>query len=140
MQHVRQPLPELICVPPGMVRQIWPIVESYLDAGYGAADEFIPDDLIPWLESEKGQLWIVIREGRVMAAMTTCLVKQRSGLVLRLIGCGGVAMSEWSHLHRRIEKYAKAEGCVKVVTEGRPGWSKVLDGYRATRVCLEKRI
>jgi hypothetical protein len=140
MQHVRQPLPELICVPPGMVRQIFPLVVEWLDQGYAAADEYLPDDLLPWLERGAGQLWIATREGLIVAALTTSLVKARCGLVCRMVGAGGTDVHSWKRFHYRIEEYARAEGCVKVVSEGRPGWARVLEGYRITRLCLEKEV
>ena len=42
-------------------------------------------------------------------------------------------------LANQIEIYAKTEGCVKVIAEGRCGWSRVL-GYQPVRAFLEKRI
>lgn len=130
----------LICVPPSRVSEVWPVVFPLIDAGYAAVDELTPPDLMEWLSSEKGLLWIAEQDGRIVAALTTSLERKRSGLVCRMVGCGGTEMNLWKDHHAQIEDYARSEGCVKVVSEGRPGWGRVLPGYRTTGLRLEKDL
>jgi hypothetical protein len=47
-------------------------------------------------------------------------------------------MTYWRDCEDQIVRYARAEGCVKVVAEGRNGWARVLPGYHTARVYLEK--
>lgn len=130
----------LICVAPEMVADVWPIVAKMIDDGYAATGEPTPADLMVWLKAGKGQLWVSVFEGVIVAAMTTSIVIRRHGLALRMICCGGSGMALWKQCHRQIEEFAKAEGCDRVLSEGRPGWSRVLDGYKVTAVTLEKRL
>lgn len=129
-------------VAPMMIAQVWPLVVDMIDAGYAAADELMPPNLREWLSEGRGILWIAERSGRIIAAMTSSLVQKRSGLVCRLVCCSGSEMPSWLQNLDQIEEYAKAEGCVKVIADGRPGWQHVLSGrgYAAVGVSLEKRL
>lgn len=132
------PPTELICVDPAMIRQVWPMVENMIDEGYAAVDEPTPD-VLEWLEDKKGLLWLAVRNGRIISVLTTSLVQKRSGLACRLVTSTGDGGECLRHLGA-IERYAKAEGCVKVCAAGRPGWARVLPGYRTIVVTLEKRL
>jgi len=127
-------------VEPGTAQQIWPRVRDMIDAGLAVCDEVMPEDMLDRLGSGKMLLWVAIEEanGIIHAAMTTQLVKQRSGLVCWMCQCGGERMRDWSRFHVKIEEYAKSEGCVKVVLEGREAWQRVLEGYSVRSVRLEK--
>ncbi len=80
-------------------------------------------------------LWLVISD-KIEAAGTTHLSRG----VCTITACGGHLMDRWVSLHKRIEKYAKDEGCRAVRIYGRPGWERVLDGYRREFVVLEKAL
>ena len=127
-------------VEPGTAVQVWPRVSDMIDAGLSVCDEVMPDDILDRIASGKMLLWIAIEEanGIIIAAMTTQLVRQRSGLVCWMCQCGGERMHDWSRFHVKIEEYAKVEGCVKVVLEGREAWKRVLEGYSVRSVRLEK--
>jgi hypothetical protein len=140
MMMTTLPTYTLICVPPSMLMDVFPFVEPMIDAGYEASDEATPLDLLDWLEKQKGLLWVVSKDHEPVAAMTTSLVESRYGRALRLVACGGDDMTEWVGLMAEIEKYARAEGCVKIVAEGRRGWVRALDGFSADRVIFEKRL
>ncbi len=38
------------------------------------------------------------------------------------------------------EAFAKANGCTLSITEGRPGWQRVLKDYKLTHVTIEKEL
>lgn len=135
-----RPNHKLICVPPGRIMDVWPIVSVMIDQGYAATDEPTPAELPRWLMDGKGQLWVSIFDGAVIAALTTSIVPRRTGLALRMVCCGGCHMNVWRDCHRQIEDFARAEGCDRVLSEGRPGWTRVLNGYKVTAVTLEKRL
>lgn len=111
-----------------------------IEASYIEMDEIPPDGLEQWLCEGKGLLWIAEKDGKIIAALTTSLVNQVSGLVCRMVACGGTEMDRWKEREAQIVEYAKAEGCVKVTAEGRKGWARVLPGYEIKRVYLEKRL
>src|ERR1041385_4258829 len=111
------PEQKLICVPPEKVREVWPIVAEMIDEGYAASGEPTPANLAVWLSEGRGQLWVAVFDGTIVAALTTSIVIRRHGLALRMICCGGSEMSMWKHCHTEIEKFAKAEGCDRVISE-----------------------
>lgn len=127
-------------VEPGTARQYWPRVMDMIDAGLAVCDELMPADMVDRIGAGKTLLWIAIDDanGNIIAAMTTELVPMRSGLVCWMCQCGGDRMQDWSRFHVKVEEYARAEGCVRVVLKGRPGWARVLEGYRIRNVTLEK--
>lgn len=130
----------LMCVAPDQIDAAWPLVVSYLRSGYAACDEFMPENLQEWLREERGQLWLWVRQGIIFAAMVTSLEMRPSGKVCRLGATGGMNLLLWRECEARIVEYARAEGCVKTVLEGRPGWSRVLPGYTTKRLSLEKAL
>jgi hypothetical protein len=125
---------------PGTAAAQWPALRGMIDVGYAAGGEFMPDDIEKRIADGRVLLWIAVDEdgGQVFAAMTTELVPMRSGLVCWMGQCGGERMRDWAQFHVKIEEYARAEGCVKVVLKGRFGWERVLDGYKVRTVTLEK--
>lgn len=141
--NVHLPLPhQLLCVAPNMLAATWPLVSGLIDEGYAAVGEITPPELFAWLRAGKGQLWISIEDGVIMAALTTSIVPMRHDTVLRMICCGGSRIDLWKSCHEQIEEFARAEGCARVVSEGRPGWSRALagGGYKVVRVTIEKRL
>lgn len=131
----------LICIAPDATAKLWHVVEPMIAAAYKEVDDFIPVDLPDSLIEGKRQLWVFAPDGSIVAALITTLQRRPSGLVCQLMVCGGGEMASWLNGgHAQIEAYAKAERCCKVVAEGRPGWSRVLPGYEARRIVLEKRL
>lgn len=141
--NIHSPPPhQVICVDPKRVMDVWPWVRGLIDEGYAHSGEIAPVDLPQWLAAGKGQLWLSVEGGKIVAALTTSIVPMRNGLALRVITCGGSRLDLWKDHHWRIEEFARAEGCDRIRSEGRPGWTRVLagDGYKVVGVTLEKRI
>lgn len=128
----------IFCVPPDSIDAAWPLVVSYLEKAYAACDEFMPENLKDWLKEERGLLWIYTKGGIVFAAMVTSLEKRPSGLICRIGATGSMNLLMLRECEARIVEYARAEGCVKIVLEGRPGWSRVLPAATTERIILEK--
>jgi hypothetical protein len=60
--------------------------------------------------------------------------------VCTLTACAGNERDRWLPLMEKIEQYAIDEGCSSMRIYGRKGWERVLTGYRAEHVILEKRL
>jgi hypothetical protein len=56
------------------------------------------------------------------------------------ITVGGRARSEWLHMLRELEAYARAEGCASMRIVGRKGWMRELPDYALRAVILEKEL
>jgi hypothetical protein len=132
----------LSCVAPTLIGPIWPLVREMLDAGFAASDMLMPDDIVLQLCHGKRLLWIITDQDgtQVFAAAMTALHRMRSGLMCKILECGGEHAALWVHHRDKIEAYAKAEGCDRVVIEGREGWARLLPDYKMIGVVLEKRI
>lgn len=131
------------CVPPYDVPKVWPLVASMIDAAFAELDETTPDYL-PWLMEGKGLLWVYIRDEIIVAAATSSFQKGRQGKTCRVVSVGGDSGGEgvamWRRCIAEIERYAKTQGCYKVVIDGRRGWIRVLADYDPKCVSFEKRI
>lgn len=130
---------EAVCVPPDRVNEIWPHVAGMIDKAYAAGDEIMPD-LSGEFRSGAMLLWVAADGGKILAAATTRLLKARSGLVCKIIACGGSGLHRWKSLHAAIEKYARAEGCVDMLIIGRDGWAGVFPEYRKVSAVMRKKL
>lgn len=135
--------PVLVCVEPARIDEIWPHVRRFTESAFsdGRGDdnaEIVEADL----RAGYSLLWIVwtARENRILAAVTTKLLKTPRGFVCRITSCGGIELKRWAHLLADIEAYAKAEGCICVRWEGRKGWKAFFPGYREPWIVLEKKV
>lgn len=132
----------IICtaLAPDIASSQWPALRGMIDIGYAAGGDFMPEDLLDQIAAGKVLIWVAIDEGTgvVHAAMTTELIPMRAGLVCWMGQCGGDRMREWVRFIVKIEEYARAEGCVKTILKGRPGWQGLLEGYKMRTVTLEK--
>jgi hypothetical protein len=134
---------ELVCVDPGRVREIWPRVSPLLRNAVARTG------LSAFAEIEHGilhgdaLLWLAMSGGNglaIDAAASTLLQQTDAGKVCVITACGGKDMASWLPLIAGIEDYARTEDCHAVRIYGRKGWLRVLDGYRATHVVMERRL
>ncbi len=131
----------LYAIHPGMAADAFAHAAPFLARSYAESDQDLPADLLGEIASGAKQLWLAISDSHaIVGAIITALYALADGKVCRMHHCGGDHMESWLHLRAKIEEYAKAEGCVRVMLEGRPGWARKLDDYRVTAVIMEKRI
>lgn len=136
MPHV-----ELIAVDPKRVQAIWPAARPLIEKAYKDGDQIVPPNVLYDLVKGRRLLWLAVDEDKnILAAMLTQLFEMVSGKMCKMQECGGAQMHEWKHLRKRIEDYARAEGCTRVLIEGRPGWKRVMSDYEQIAVVLEKRL
>jgi hypothetical protein len=123
---------DLLCVNPADIAKTWPLARDLIRAAIERTKLSEFTDIEKDVLAGDQLLWLAISD-RVEAAATTHLSRG----VCTLTACSGHQMERWLPLFATIEKYAKAEGC-KMRIYGRPGWERVLDGYRREYVILEK--
>jgi hypothetical protein len=133
-------MPELVCVDPEKVPQVWPFVSTLIEAAYarGGFGDFgsIRDDVA----AARALLWLVWDGKDVLAASITQVSIENADKICTIAACGGHDKARWLHLISEIEKYAKGEGCARVRICGRRGWTKALDDYRVRAIVLEKAL
>lgn len=129
----------LLAVDPKRVGEIWLAARPLIEKAYKNGDQNIPDNVLHDLRCGRRLLWLAVDEKEaIVAAMLTQLFEMVSGKMCKMQECGGERMPEWKHLRRRIEDYARAEGCTRVLVEGRPGWERIMPDYQRVAIVLEK--
>jgi hypothetical protein len=54
--------------------------------------------------------------------------------------CTGRSVRRWVHLIDEINAWGVKNGAVRFKAQVRPGWERLLSGYRKTHIILEKEI
>lgn len=129
-------LPDLICVNPKRIDEIWPHAKHLIRAAIEQTELSAFEDIESAVLDGKQLLWLAWNGKHIEAAATTQLYNR----VCILTACSGYQRERWLPLFERIEKYAGDEGCTRMRIYGRRGWERVLDGYRAEYVILEKAL
>lgn len=130
---------DLVCVPPDDVLRVWPHVrELIVDAAKrGAGDIF---SIESGVLNGPDLLWLAWDGEKILAAAVTSLGIANNDKICTIVACGGDEWSRFGHLIEGLEKFAKDEGCKAIRINGRPGWLRALNGYRALQVTIEKAI
>ena len=151
----------LVCVPPDKVALAWPPVRSLIFAAmkrgdlssFGPVeDSVLRGDALLWLA-------LTYEDGdgvRIDAAAVTELHRTEWRKVCVVVACGAPSgrlrassradasrasdMRRWIGLLKRIEEFARAEGCEATRIIGRKGWARVLTSYQTKRLVLEKDL
>lgn len=129
-------LAELICVDPARIDEIWPHAKHLIRAAIEATNLSRFEDIERDILDGKQLLWLAWDGQQIEAAAATQLLPG----VCVLTACSGHHRERWLKLFEQIEKYAADEGCKTMRIFGRKGWGRVLDGYRADYVILEKEL
>jgi hypothetical protein len=130
---------ELVCVDPARIDEMWPHVRDKIRAAVQHTGLSSFDDIESDVLTGMQLVWIAWDGKEIIAAATTQLVFPLSKVCV-LTACSGYDRERWLPLMAEIEKYAENEGCSSMRIYGRKGWERVLTGYRAEHVILEKRL
>lgn len=113
-------------VSPSQLDQIWPSAAPLIDLARRRFSskmdlEHLRDDI----KTGAQQLWLVTRQDKVSAAMTTMVETYPKSKVLRIMLIGGRDMHLWLQdaLHV-IKAAAQRLGCKTIEADGRLGWAK----------------
>lgn len=130
----------LTALSPDAAAAQWAVLRPLIDIGFAAGGDFMPEDFPIRVGDGRVLIWVAIDDasGEVLVAVTTELIPMRIGLVCWIGQCGGERLREWAHFIKKIEEYARAEGCVKTIIKGRFGWERIFGDYRVRTVTLEK--
>jgi hypothetical protein len=84
------------------------------------------------------QLWILARDGAIVGALVTEILRWPRRTVCRLVLAGAEdgLRDEWLAWRGALEAWARAEGCTAMEIYGRPGWARLVPEARK-RVVLE---
>jgi hypothetical protein len=133
-------LPDLLCVDPKRIHEVWPTAEPLLRAA------ILRTGLSAWQDIEydilygDALLWLCVEGSEILCAGSTSLQDVDAGRVCVITACGGTNMHSWKPLLSKIEQYARDEKCICVRIYGRKGWLRALEGYHETNVVLDKGL
>lgn len=98
-------------------------------------------DLLNDLFFKDAQLWIAFEAGKPLVAVVTQIATEHGRKVCNIWAVGGSGLNKCFNNLSTIEAWAKSEGCAAVtVDHGRPGWQRLMDGYKVTHVSLAKEL
>lgn len=98
------------------------------------------DDVESDVLDGRALLWLAWIWPNIRGAAVTRIERTEKSKVCVIIACGGEGMTEWLHVIKQIEDYARNEGCDCVRIFGRKGWLRALPDYSAPKIVLEKRL
>lgn len=130
---------ELVCVDPARVQEFWPHVAPFIRDAIEKTRISDPQDIEADILNGRSLLWLAW-SGVIEAAAASQVVNVMGDKVCIITACGGANRERWLPLIEGIENYARLIGCSKVRIFGRKGWLRVLDGYEARNVIMDKDI
>ena len=115
----------------------WGAVRHLLLPALEWAGEFTEEEVQSDLDSKKAQLWIAA-DDEIRCAAVTRISPRPGGKICEIWLLGGTDMDRWLDCLNVIEAAAKDHGCVGMSFIGRPGWERLLPGYRRSAVVMKK--
>ena len=132
--------PELVCVDPVRVREVWPLVAPLIAAAMRRSGLGQVADVMRSLASGAALLWLAWDGERILAAAVTELALSDDKKLCTILACGGTGFARFGQLIGGLERYARAEGCARMRISGRKGWARLLPDYAIQRVIIEKQL
>ena len=102
--------------------------------------EMEPDDYIEPLTHGDMQLWVVVENKRVNAALVTQIIPYPQKRILRLISLAGDNFQEIKDFLEMVEVFALKNGCTALEMWGRKGWKKLLSDWKDSYIVYTKDL
>lgn len=118
-------------VPKQVIDVIWEDVKAVLDPAVKTAKNKLSiKDVRDYIEKGIYELWVVMDNTKIVAAMTTRVIEYPERKALAMDFIGGSRMKEWlPEAQRTLEKFAKDNNCLHLEGYGRKAWKRWLDKY-----------
>lgn len=125
------------------VAEWWPKVEHWIAAALEHGPRlYDASDVLAELLSRDMQLWLACDDHEPVGVVVTSIVTypRRSALIIGPIG--GHNVRGWIHgMDALIHDYAAAQGCAVQLSEGRPGWDRLVgNGWAVTATQFVREI
>lgn len=113
---------------------LWPLLKRGCRGG--GAD---PTEMLKMGLRGDAMFWVAFDE-EIKGLIVTEINKWPEGKVVRILCLAGTAMKTWlDDWHVAAHAHGRANDCIKIVTEGRRGWERVLK-MKPVRYVYEKDI
>lgn len=121
--------------------KIWGLVKDNIEKVLlRFPDDGILEDIYKDLLSRDRQLWVVLKNGEVVASVLTLINEYHGKRYGVLTHAGGQGAEEWFHIVNPIGEFFKSEGCHKFIIHGRKGWAKFLTDFRSDKIIFERSL
>lgn len=132
-------------IPAAQLGDWWPLAIPHIERVLARGNAMMTlDDVREFVASELMQLWVLWddRQAKVRGAGVTeiCIYPRAKTCICRLFSADDDMRAQWLPKLGVIEEWAKAKGCDAVEVIGRPGWRRILPGYRQCHVTLRKDL
>lgn len=123
-------------VPSDHIHLVWDQVAPKIQTVADRAGTYTVEDIAQRLLKETAQLWVALRNDRVVMACVTEIndYKRRE---CNILICAGSRRQDWIGFLEHIKEWARAEGCQAMTLTGRKGWQRVLRDWKLAAVELE---
>jgi hypothetical protein len=127
-------------VPSRRVEALWPAICPFVRRALDHAEgRYAAEDVLDALLKGQMQLWVATGNGIEAILVTEIVDYPRQRRCNLFLSAGHALEACLDHLGE-IEAWARARGCDAIEAGGRPGWERVLPGFRRTHVLLEKDL
>lgn len=131
-------------IPASAVERFWTYCEPYIKRALDhTSGEFTPEDIKRRCLNRDAQLWLVMREARIVAAAVTEIIVYPQRTHARVITLAGTSGDEWtSLLDDTLTQWAKVQGCIALEAYVRKGYVQKLAqyGFKHKYSCIVKEI
>lgn len=135
---------DLLGVNADMIDEIWPIVEPMIQKPLKRTDAdkyYTISDIKDLLHEKKMQLWVVVIEKKIVAAIVTTITAYPQINVIEVLFAGGTKMKSWANLAwDTFKQYGKENNCSIIKSGGREGWIRVLNDKTIVNTSWESEI
>ena len=118
-------------------------IKCFIEMGFEFSDgKYVFDDVKESILSANMQVWGVVKDEKLCAALLTQIIHFPHEKRLLLFSLGGDGFKKWGHLLRHIENWAAIIKVSAIELFGRRGWIKLLkdEGYEEINIVLRKRV
>ena len=139
----------LVRIPTQELDKTWGLIDKDIRQALAYSSQLTDSDFVfETAKEDKFQVWIIWDKNqkktidKYFGVVVTELIKRKLGKVCHIYIATGRQRHKWQHLIKKIEEFAKDEGCQMMELIARPGWQRVLNlfNYKRTHVVLEKKI
>lgn len=131
-------------VPAQLITDVWRFAEVYVERALSHTNgEVKASDIRGWCESRDAQLWMILKESKVIGAGTTTIVNYPQMKVCRIITLSGSDFDDWYTMaHAQIELWAESQGCFDMEAFVRRGFVPKLAelGYKNRYSVVHKSL
>jgi hypothetical protein len=134
----------VVNIPKDQVFDVWPLVEHFITAiSVRNPISFDTGDLLQRASKGTLQLWVAwdIAERNALGVMgTETGIGHNNQMLVTILFAAGDEMERWRGQMSEVEDWARSIGASRIKTWARPGWERLLPGFKKTHVMLEKEL